>query len=72
MLYEATVEDYATPINLTNHTYWNLNGLTGTVHNHKLLLNCSHYLPVTSSQIPTGNLKAVAGSLTIIQNDKLW
>jgi galactose mutarotase-like enzyme len=60
--YEATT-DAPTPINLTNHTYWNLNGFTGTVHDHKMLMkNCSKYLPVTPTQIPTGEQRSVVGT----------
>lgn len=59
--YNANVADKRTPVNLTNHTYWNLNGLTRTVHDHELSLNCSKFLPVTPTQIPTGELRNVAG-----------
>ena len=60
MTYEATT-DKTTPINLTNHTYWNLNGCERTVHDHTLSLNCSKFLPVTATQIPTGETRDVKG-----------
>lgn len=53
----------ATPINLTNHTYWNLSGPgSGTVYDHLLSLNCSHYLPVNEQSIPTGDVLPVEGT----------
>jgi len=67
MRYEATT-DGNTPINLTNHTYWNLNGGSRTVHDHVVTLNCSNYLPVTDSQIPTGELRRVEGSNKLRRN----
>mmetsp|Transcript_37826 Transcript_37826/g.70502 ORF Transcript_37826/g.70502 Transcript_37826/m.70502 type:complete len:487 (-) Transcript_37826:151-1611(-) len=55
--------DHLTPINLTNHTYWNLSGdLTRDIKGHALYLNCDHYLPVTSTQIPTGEYAVVKGT----------
>jgi len=57
--YEATT-DRDTPINLTNHSYWNLAG-RGTVLDHLLTLNASCYTPVDSTLIPTGRIEPVAG-----------
>jgi aldose 1-epimerase len=42
--------------------YWNLGGLQRTVHDHTLALNCSHFLPVTPTQIPTGEVRSVEGT----------
>lgn len=50
----------ATPINLTNHTYWNLSGPgSGTVYDHLLSLNCSRYVPTNEQLIPTGEVLSV-------------
>lgn len=60
--YTATT-DQPTPVNLTNHAYWNLRGAgRGSILDHVLLLHCNAYLPVDSGAIPTGIIQPVAGS----------
>jgi aldose 1-epimerase len=55
--------DAATPVNLTNHCYWNLGGAgNGTIRGHVLELDADHYLPVDAGLIPTGRLARVAGT----------
>jgi aldose 1-epimerase len=57
--YEATT-DKATPINLTNHSYFNLNGAGGEgVDNHELMLAAAEITAVDDKLIPTGELMAV-------------
>jgi aldose 1-epimerase len=58
--YEATT-DKATPLNLTNHSYWNLAG-AGDILGHDLLLKAKNFTPVDDTLIPTGEIKAVKGS----------
>ncbi len=54
--YEAKT-DKDTPLNLTNHSYFNLNGHnSGTIINHKLKLNSEFYLPIDETLIPTGEI----------------
>lgn len=60
--YEATT-DQPTPVNLTNHSYFNLTGDTKeTIFNHQLELNADAYTPVDNGLIPTGEIRQVAGS----------
>jgi aldose 1-epimerase len=60
--YEATT-DKATPINLTNHTYFNLAGAgSGTVLDHRLTLQSQRYLETDADLLPTGKLLPVAGT----------
>jgi aldose 1-epimerase len=60
--YEAET-DTATPVNLTNHSYFNLNGHSGPdVANHVLELRASRYTVPDATRIPTGELRAVNGS----------
>ncbi|MCH5325949.1 MAG: galactose mutarotase [Duncaniella sp.] len=55
--------DAPTVVNLTNHTYFNLDGEgAGSVLNHRLLLNASHFLPTDDTLIPTGELAPVAST----------
>ncbi|MCF8234327.1 MAG: galactose mutarotase [Bacteroidales bacterium] len=60
--YLATT-DIATPVNLTNHSYFNLKGAgNGDILDHKLMIDADHFTPVTSELIPTGEIKDVAGT----------
>ncbi len=57
------VSDQATPVSLTNHSYFNLRGEgNGDVLDHKLQLLADSYTPVKKDMIPTGELAPVAGT----------
>jgi len=58
--YQA-VCDAPTPVNLTSHGYFNLNGGSADIGDHQLFIDADHYLPVDAGLIPVG-VAAVAGS----------
>ncbi len=62
LLYDGW-SDCRTVMNLTNHTYFNLEGHnSGTMLDHELCLNASRYTPVVAGAIPTGRIEPTAGT----------
>lgn len=62
----CAVTDKATPVNLTQHTYFNLTGFQDDnitdVLSHLLELNADKFIPVNVTQIPTGEIESVANT----------
>jgi aldose 1-epimerase len=60
--YTATT-DKATPVNLTNHSYFNLNhGAAKDALGHELMLDADRFTVVADDLIPTGELRPVVGT----------
>ncbi|ONK65485.1 uncharacterized protein A4U43_C07F37590 [Asparagus officinalis] len=60
---EAESMNKATPINLAQHTYWNLAGHnSGNILNHKIQIWASQITPADKNSIPTGEIMAVEGT----------
>lgn len=65
----SAVSDADTPVNLTNHGYWNLQGLgegqgegQGNILSHELTIHADQLLAVDDALIPTGELMPVDGT----------
>lgn len=60
---EAVPKNKATPVNLAQHTYWNLSGHDSSdVLQHFVQISSSEITPVDDNKIPTGEIMAVEGT----------
>ena len=63
LLIEYTaVADGKTPIAMTNHSYFNLDGFGGTINEHTMRIYAKEYTEVDDNLIPTGNRPTVFGT----------
>ncbi len=56
------ITDQPSPVNLTNHSYFNLTGAERDVLDHKLTIKANSFTPVNSELIPTGKILPVSGT----------
>lgn len=62
-IYYQFIPDEDTPVNLTNHAYFNLSGgKDGTVLGHEMKLNARFYTAADDHMIPTGEILRAAGT----------
>jgi len=60
--YEA-VTSRPTVVNLTSHIYFNLSGgAAGPIYRHRLQVRASRFTPTDAHQLPTGEIRPVAGT----------
>jgi aldose 1-epimerase len=69
--YVAKVDGKATPLNLTNHAYFNLKDAgKSDILGHVLTLDCDQYTPVDDTSIPTGTIAPVEGTAIDFRSPK--
>ena len=68
-----------TPINMTNHAYFNLGGYErANVLSQEILIRASHFTPITADSIPTGEIRDVTNTafdfreMKSIERDHMW
>ena len=65
-----SIPDGKTPIALTNHSYFNLNGFGDTIESHRAIIYADRYTEVDSELIPNGNRPYVKGTVFDFTEEK--
>ncbi len=68
--YRATT-DKTTHVNMTNHSYFNLNNCKGTVLDHELMIDADYVTRLDDSQIPDGSIVSVKDTAFDFRTSKL-
>lgn len=72
--YEAVVSNHACPINLTNHSYFNLSGIDNVdrgINDHVVKINSSRTLELDENLLPNGKVIPLSGPLDLRNNVKV-
>ncbi len=69
--YEAKT-DKATPISLTNHSYFNLSGFKESIHNHKVMIHSEAFLQRDEKGVPQGKRMYLDGRPEDFREEKLF
>ena len=70
IMYRA-ITDKSTPVNLTNHAYFNLSGgADDTILDHQMQLNADSFIEPDKDLIPTGNIMPVSGTALDFRTSK--
>lgn len=68
--YEA-VTDKETPLSLTNHTYFNLNGFSDNIRKHFAMIQASKYQKPDDTNVPVGEVQSVEGEASDLRKEKV-
>jgi len=63
--------DAPTHVNLSQHSYFNLNGTTAPISNHGLIVDADYFLPVDATRLATGVKSPVEGTLFDFRKAKM-
>jgi len=63
--------DRATPLSLTNHSYFNLSGFENTIHQHELLIASTKVLEPDETNVPVGPIRSVTGTAEDLSQGRL-
>jgi aldose 1-epimerase len=58
----------STPVNLTNHTYWNLSGSGAPATQHELMIDADYFIPMDADLLPTGARESVISTALDFRN----
>jgi len=67
--YEA-ITDRATPLSLTNHTYFNLSGFENTIEDHIAQIDANEFLEPDETNVPVGAVAEVEGRVADLRTSK--
>lgn len=70
IVYSATT-DHETPLSLTNHTYFNLNGFTDNIRKHFAQIHADRYQKPDDTNVPVGEVVDVSGTSSDLRRERV-